>query len=66
MKDTHIRMTGIWECHLKRQKGLADVTKSRILKWGDSLGLSGGPYVNHKGPYERMTGSQSTRKEETG
>ena len=50
----HILILELMKCYLTLEKGLSDVSKLSILKWGDYSGLSGvGPKYNHKCLYNR-------------
>ena len=40
----------------------ADVIQLRVLRWGDSPGLSGWAQQNHKRPYNRKAGEAESEK----
>ena len=47
-KDVHILILELMKCYLTLEKGLSDVSKLSILKWGDYSGLSGQAQFNDK------------------
>lgn len=54
-KDIHVVVTGTNEYVTLHAKG-TDVTKLRILRWTDYLGLSWWAQCNYKGPYKKKAG----------